>query len=95
MEAKSFGSMSMHLDEDARIDCCTYPDCAPILTIDGIRFGFTITAAHRRLCGPVDVANARALAEAVAVYLAEVERLANPENSAADTSGRDCSKGAA
>jgi hypothetical protein len=76
MSGSSFGSVSVHLGAGARFGCHTYPEkpgSGPILFIDAGDMSLTV---HTRTRGAddADLANARALAEAVAIYLADVER---------------------
>ena len=58
------------------IRCCTYQDAAPILTIQDGAADITITNLGRGEVTEEDVAFGRVLAEAVARYAAELERLA-------------------
>ena len=58
------------------IHCCTYDDAAPILTIQDGPADISITVPGRGEVTADDVAFGRLLAEAVARYVAELERLA-------------------
>ena len=74
------------------IRCCTYEDAAPILAIQDGPADITITNPGRGEVTADDVTFGRQLAEAVARYVAELERLAaapsgEPEPGA-DSAGR-------
>jgi hypothetical protein len=71
----SYTSVSVHLGEGTRITCHTYSSSAPILSVDAGELHLTVHGHGHRAVDAVDVANAQALAEAVAVYLAECERV--------------------
>ena len=58
------------------IRCCTYADEAPILTIQDGAADITITSPGRGEVTGEDVRLGRLLAEAVARYAAELEKLA-------------------
>ena len=58
------------------IQCCTYTDAAPILTIQDGPADITITSPGRGEVTQDDVRFGRALAEAVNRYAAELEKLA-------------------
>jgi hypothetical protein len=58
------------------IHCCTYPDAAPILTIQDGPADITITNPGRGEVTEDDVQFGRQLAQAVNLYLAELEKLA-------------------
>jgi hypothetical protein len=74
------------------IRCCTYPDAAPILTIQDGAADITITSPGRGEVTEDDVRFGRLLAEAVTRYAAELERLAARDCTAAaadpDSAGR-------
>ena len=61
------------------IRCCTYPNEAPILTIQDGAADITITNPGRGEVTDDDVKFGRLLAEAVTRYAAELERLAAKE----------------
>ena len=61
------------------IRCCTYPDHPPILTIQDGPADITITNPGQGEVTEDDVRSGRLLAEAMAQYAAELERLV-PEN---------------
>jgi hypothetical protein len=58
------------------IQCCTYDDAAPILSIHDGRVDITITNPGRGEATAEDVTFGRQLAAAVAQYAAELERRA-------------------
>ena len=66
----------VRLTGSTHIQCCTYPDAAPILTIWDGAVDITITNPGRGEVTEQDVAFGRLLAEAVARYAAELEKLA-------------------
>ena len=66
------------------IRCCTYPDAAPILAIRDGAADITITNPGRGEVTEDDVRFGRLLAEAVARYAAELERLAPKDRAATD-----------
>ena len=65
------------------IRCCTYEDAAPILTIQDGPADITITNPGRGEVTEDDVTWGRLLAEAVARYAAELEKLAARNRAAA------------
>jgi hypothetical protein len=71
----SFGCVSVHLGANTRIICHTYPDSGPILSVDAGDVGLTVHVRRHKTVDAADVVNAKTLADAVAVYLAECERL--------------------
>lgn len=85
----SYGSMSLSIGGDAYIRCTTYTDGThPILSIDFQHTSLVLSpAGHKRPLTEDDVAAARQFGAAVAVYVAEVERLhAQHERRAVDGS---------
>jgi hypothetical protein len=66
----------VRLTDSTWIRCCTYPDEAPILTIQDGPADITITNPGRGEVTEDDVRFGRMLAEAVTRYAAELERLA-------------------
>ena len=66
----------VRLTASTYIRCCTYADEAPILTIQDGAADITITNPGRGEVTEDDVAFGRLLAEAVARYAAELEKLA-------------------
>jgi len=65
------------------VHCCTYDDAAPILTIQDGPADITITNPGRGEVTEDDVTWGRLLAEAVARYAAELEKLAARNRAAA------------
>jgi hypothetical protein len=65
----------VRLTDSTYIHCCTYPDAAPILTIQDAPADITITNPGRGVTED-DVRFGRQLAQAVNLYLAELEKLA-------------------
>ena len=82
----------VRLTDSTHIQCCTYADAAPILTIQDGPAEITITNPGRGEVTEDDVRFGRLLAEAVTRYAAELERLAatNPATAAGadDPAGR-------
>ena len=74
----------IRLTESTYIRCCTYEDAAPILTIKDGAADIMITNPGRGEVTEQDVTFGRALAEAVARYAAELERLAARTRGTAD-----------
>jgi hypothetical protein len=74
----------VRLTASTNIRCCTYEDAAPILTIRDGAADITITNPGRGEVAGEDVRFGRLLAEAVARYAAELERLAMDPVTAAD-----------
>jgi hypothetical protein len=73
------------------IQCCTYADAAPILTIQDGPADITITSPGKGEVTEDDVRFGRLLAEAVNRYAAELEKLAAANGAASadgDPSGR-------
>jgi hypothetical protein len=66
----------IRLTASTYIRCCTYPDHAPILTIQDGPADVTITNPGQGEVTEEDVAFGRLLAEAVNRYAAELEKLA-------------------
>ena len=66
----------VRLTDSTYIHCCAYQDAAPILTIQDGAADITITNPGRGEVTEDDVAFGRLLAEAVARYAAELEKLA-------------------
>ena len=74
----------VRLTASTHIQCCTYADAAPILTIQDGAVDITITNPGRGEVTGEDVRFGRLLAEAVTRYAAELEKLAatNPATAA-------------
>ncbi len=84
----------VRLTASTYIRCCTYPDHAPILTIQDGPADVTITSPGQGAVAEEDVAFGRLLAEAVNRYAAELERLAAPDHAAADADSDSAGKAA-
>src|SRR5262249_33806309 len=82
----------LHLTGSTRMNCYLYPGSAPILAIDDAHVKVTLTVPDSDKVTGQDVTAARALAAAVARYVAELERLAaltgEPETGSGDSAGR-------
>jgi hypothetical protein len=83
----------VRLTDSTYIRCCTYPDAAPILTIQDGPADITVTNPGRGEVTEDDVRFGRALADAVNRYAAELEKLAAQNRAAA--AGADESAGRA
>ena len=64
----------VRLAASTHVHCCTYDDAAPILTIQDGPADITITNPGRGEVTEDDVRFGRALADAVALYAAELEK---------------------
>ena len=71
----------VRLTASTYVHCCTYDDAAPILTIDDGAADITITNPGRGEVTEQDVRFGRLLAQAVARYAAELERLVSAGDS--------------
>ena len=69
----------IRLTASTYIRCCTYPDHAPILTIQDGPADVTITNPGQGAVTEEDVAFGRLLAEAVNRYLSELEKFASKD----------------
>jgi hypothetical protein len=74
----------VRLTASTYIHCCTYQDAAPILTIQDGAADITITNPGRGEVTEQDVRFGRVLAEAVARYAAELDKLAARNRVTAD-----------
>ena len=83
----------VRLTASTYIRCCTYEDAAPILTIQDGPADITITNPGRGEVTEDDVRFGRLLAEAVNLYVAELEKHAAKDHTAA--AGADESGGRA
>jgi hypothetical protein len=83
----------VRLTASTYIHCCTYADEAPILTIQDGAADITITNPGRGEVTGEDVRYGRQLAEVVARYAAELERLAVKDR--ATSADPDCAGQAA
>jgi hypothetical protein len=71
----SFGSVSLHVGTDWHVQCNTYENTTPILTVDAGDCGVSVSIAGRTVIGAEAVAFARELAREAARFAAECERL--------------------
>ena len=81
----------VRLTASTHIQCCTYADAAPILSIQDGAADITITNPGRGEVTEDDVRFGRLLAEAVTRYAAELDRLAATDRATAadpDESGQ-------
>ena len=76
-------SSFVRLNGDTRVMCCAYPDSAPILSVDDAHVRISVTVPDPGQVTAEDVQQGRLLAEAVARYVAVLERCAASRNSAA------------
>jgi hypothetical protein len=74
----------VRLTASTYIRCCTYADQAPILTIQDGPADITITNPGQGEVTEEDLRFGRQLAQAVNLYLAELEKLAAPNGLTAD-----------
>jgi len=74
----------VRLTASTYIRCCTYADAAPILTIQDGPADITITSPGQGEVTAEDVRFGRELAQAVARYAAELEKLAARNGATAD-----------
>ena len=72
---ESFGSVNAHAGQGARVDCYTYEQTTPILSVYAGRLSVSISIADRTVIPAHAVAFARELAAQAAVFAAECERL--------------------
>jgi hypothetical protein len=80
----------LRLTTSTYIRCCTYEDAAPILTIQDGPADITITNPRQGQVTDEDLRSGRELAQAVNLYLAELEKHAAPNDVPAvpDPAGR-------
>jgi hypothetical protein len=71
----SFGSTSLHVGTDWHVQCNTYPDTTPILSVDAGDSGVSVSIAGRTVIDAGAVAFARELARQATRFAAECERL--------------------
>ncbi len=71
----SFGSVSLHVGTDWHVQCSTYPDTTPILSVDAGHCGVSVSIAGRAAISAAAVAFARELASETARFAPECERL--------------------
>jgi hypothetical protein len=75
---------SLHLTGDSFIHCHIYPADSPILSVKDAHVSVTVTVPDRIKITPGDLDTARRLADAVAAYIAELERRMAAQDTAAD-----------
>jgi hypothetical protein len=76
-------SSFVRLNGGTHVMCCTYSDSAPILSIDDAHVRISVTVPDPGQVTAEDVQQGRLLAEAVARYVAELERCAASQDGAA------------
>ena len=74
----------LHLSGSSFICCHTYPDNPPILSVKDRHVSVTVTVPDSARVTPEDLDTARRLADAVAAYIAELERQLTAQGTAAD-----------
>ena len=84
----------VRLTASTHIQCSTYDDAAPILSIHDGAADITITNPGKGEVTEDDVRFGRELAEAVTRYAAELERLAATDHAAADADSHSAGKAA-
>ena len=72
---ESFGSVNLHAGHGTHVDCYTYPQTTPILTVRAGRMSVNISIADRTVIPAHAVTFARELASQAAAFAAECERL--------------------
>jgi hypothetical protein len=87
-------ALFVHLTGHSYIGCFTYQDEAPVLAIKDQHIDVSITVADRRRVTREDLLMARVLAQAVAEYVAELERRAAANPKRAADSGNAAGRGA-
>lgn len=75
---------SLNISRSTHIQCCTYPDNPPILAVHDAHVSVSMTIPDRHKVTPGDLDTARRLADAVAQYIADLERLQSAQDSAAE-----------
>jgi hypothetical protein len=75
---------SLRVSDHTFIHCCTYPADAPILAVHDWHVSVSISVPDRQKVTPADLDTARRLADAVAAYIAELERQLTAQGTAAD-----------
>ena len=74
----------IRLTGHTHILCCTYDDCAPILAIDDGTVSLSVSVPDAYQVTGEDLERGRALADAVALYVAGLEQRAANQDSAAN-----------
>jgi hypothetical protein len=75
---------SLNVSGDTHIQCCIYPADPPILAVSDHHVHVSITVPDRHKVTPDDLDTARRLADAVAAYIADLERLTSAQTDAAE-----------
>jgi hypothetical protein len=75
---------SLRVSDSTFIHCCTYPADAPILSVQDAHVSVSVSVPDRHKVTPGDLDTARRLADAVAAYIAELERRMTAQDTAAD-----------
>jgi hypothetical protein len=75
---------SLRVSDRTFIHCCTYPADAPALAVRDQHVSVSISVPDRQKVTPADLDTARRLADAVAAYIAELERQLTEQGTAAD-----------
>ncbi len=86
---ESFGSVNAHAGQGARVDCYTYEQTTPILSVYAGRLSVSISIADRTVIPAHAVAFARELAAQAAVFAAECERLHTAQHAQAPAAAED------
>jgi hypothetical protein len=84
----SFSHLSVHLGTDWRVDCHTYDDHTPILTVDAGNVAVSFSIAGR-CADDAAVSFARALARDVQAFAADIERMHAAQGDAGDVGDDD------
>ena len=75
---------SLRVSDRTLIHCCTYSAAAPILSVNDRHVSVSVSVPDRHKVTPGDLDTARRLADAVAAYIAELERQLTAQGTAAD-----------
>ena len=87
-EGGSFSHLSAHVGTDWRVDCHTYDDHTPILSVDAGNVAVSFSIADRRV-DDAALFFSRALARDAQAFAAEVERLYAEQADAGDVCDSD------
>jgi hypothetical protein len=74
---------SSHLTGNSFIHCCAYPDEPPILSVKDRYVSVSVTVPDPHKVTPGDAETARRLADALTVYITELERHVTAQGEAA------------
>ena len=74
---------SLRVSDRTFIHCCTYPADAPALAVHDRHVSVSVSVPDRHKVTPGDLDTARRLADAVAAYIAELERQLTEQGTAA------------